>query len=573
MFTANRKRSGNAATISKISMSSACRQVHRMRMLNPAARHSLVCSRLIRRKGLSSCANFHPFLATVFDPLPNLPPPPCPPRFPTAPSPAPPPPLPPLPPPLPFRAAPPPFLLRLPLLPPPCFSSLFSFLVPLLPISHPSVLSCPRVFFPLPTSRCTSFSLFFVLSCSFSFPFSSLPACPPPGRLHCLFFLCFVRVLWLSCFLVEAPSFCCFVALAPPRAGSTAFSSYVSFPCFGFPASSLKLRRFAVLLPRAFRPPPPPPPAPLPPAPLPPVPPRPPFSSFVFALLVPLSHFPPFRLVLPSLVFSIAYFPVHFFWLVFCSILACFFHCLLPGALLLACFLFYPARFLSPFLLSRPAPPRAGSTAFSSYVSFACFGFPASSLKLRRFAVLLPLPPARAGSTAFSSYVSFACFGFPASSLKLRRFAVLLPRALRPPTPPATPPPSPAPLPPAPLLLIFFALLVPLLPISHPSVLSCPRVFFPLLTSRCTSFGLFFVLSCSFSFPFSSLPACPPPGRLHCLFFLCFVRVLVSSAFLLFGFPAASLKLRRFAVLLLQLLPRSLFPVLATIGPCPPVEN
>ena len=94
-------------------------------------------------------------------------------------------------------------------------------LVPLLPISHPSVLSCPRVFFPLPTSRCTSFSLFFVLSCSF-----------------------------LSPFLLSRP--------APPRAGSTAFSSYVSFACFGFPASSLKLRRFAVLLPL------PPGPAPLP---------------------------------------------------------------------------------------------------------------------------------------------------------------------------------------------------------------------------------------------------------------------------------------------------------------------
>ena len=217
----------------------------------------------------------------------------------------------------------------------------------------------PRVFFPLPTSRCTCFSLFFVLSCSFSFPFSSLPACPPPGRLHCLFFL-----LWLSCFLVEAPSFCCFVAPAPPRAGSTAFSSYVSFACFGFPPAPSG------------------PPRPLlpPPAPLPPPPPAPLLLIF-FCLVGPAaSHFP----TLPS-----------------CPALACFFHCLLPGALLLACFLFYPARFLSPFLLSRPAPPgpappplllmlRSRACFFSVFAlwlscclveapSFCCFVAPAAS--------------------------------------------------------------------------------------------------------------------------------------------------------------------------------------------------
>ena len=314
----------------------------------------------------------------------------------------------------------------------------------------------------------------------------------------------------------------------------------------------------------------PPPPATPPPSPGPPPPGPPPAPLLLifFALLVPLlpiSH--------PS-------------------VLSCprgFFHCLLPGALLLACFLFYPRVFFPlptsrctsfslffalscsfsfPFssLPACPPPPRAGSTALSSYVSFACFGFPASSLKLRRFAVLLPLPPPRAGSTAFSSYVSFACFGFPASSLKLRRFAVLLPRAFRPPPPPRDPsslprPPSPAP-PRPPFSSFFFALLVPLLPISHPSVLSCPRVFFPLLTSRCTSFGLFFVLSCSFSFPFSSLPACPPRAGSTAPSSYASVACLFSSAFLLFGFPAASLKLRRFAVLLLQLLLTCCLPIL-----------
>ena len=84
-----------------------------------------------------------------------------------------------------------------------------------------------------------------------------------------------------------------------------------------------------------------------------------------------------------------------------CPALACFFHCLLPGALLLACFLFYPARFLSPFLLSRPAPPgpappplllmlRSRACFFSVFAlwlscclveapSFCCFVAPAAS--------------------------------------------------------------------------------------------------------------------------------------------------------------------------------------------------
>ena len=214
----------------------------------------------------------------------------------------------------------------------------------------------PRVFFPLPTSRCTSFSLFFVLSCSFSFPFSSLPACPPPGRLHCLFFLCFVRVLWLSCFLVEAPSFCCFVAPAPPPGR---LHCLFFLCCFVAP-------------PPPSRGPPGPPPAPPPPAP-----PSPHFFLPCWSRCFP---FP----TLPS-----------------CPALACFFHCLLPGALLLACFLFYPARFLSPFLLSRPAPPgpappplllmlRSRACFFSVFAlwlscclveapSFCCFVAPAAS--------------------------------------------------------------------------------------------------------------------------------------------------------------------------------------------------
>ena len=167
---------------------------------------------------------------------------------------------------------------------------------------------------------------------------------PPPGRLHCLFFLCFVRVLWLSCFLVEAPSFCCFVA------------------------------------PRLPPPPPPRDPSSLPRPPSPRPPPRPPFSSFFLPCWSRCFPFP----TLPS-----------------CPALACFFHCLLPGALLLACFLFYPARFLSPFLLSRPAPPgpappplllmlRSRACFFSVFAlwlscclveapSFCCFVAPAAS--------------------------------------------------------------------------------------------------------------------------------------------------------------------------------------------------
>ena len=541
MFTANRKRSGNAATISKISMSSACRQVHRMRMLNPAARHSLVCSRLIRRKGLSSCANFHPFLATVFDPLPNLPPPPCPPRFPTAPFPAPPPPPPPPPAPLAFPGGPPPFLLRLPLLLPPPPASPHSFPFWSRCFQFPTLPSCPALacFFHCLLPGALLLACFFVLSCSFSFPFSSLPACPPPGRLHCLF-LCFVRVLWLSCFLVEAPSFCCFVALAPPRAGSTAFSSYVSFPCFGFPASSLKLRRFAVLLPRAFRPPPPPPPAPLPPAPLPPVPPRPPFSSFFFALLVPLSHFPPFRLVLPSLVFSIAYFPVHFF---------------------LACFLFYPRVFFPlptsrctsfslffcsillvffPLFFSlRPAPPRAGSTAFSSYVSFACFGFPASSLKLRRFAVLLPLPPARAGFhclffLCFVRVLWLSCFLVEAPS-----FCCFVAPRLAAPHPPRDPSSLPRPPSPRPPFSSFF------LPcwsrcFPFPTLPSCPALacFFHCLLPGALLLACFLFYPARFLSPFLlSRPAPPRAGSTafssYASFACLFLQRFCSLAFLL----------------------------------------
>ena len=175
-----------------------------------------------------------------------------------------------------------------------------------------------------------------------------------------------------------------------------------------------------------------------------------------------------------------------------CPALACFFHCLLPGALLLALFFVLSCSFSFPFSSLPACPPRAGSTAFSSYVSFACFGFPASSLKLRRFAVLLPLPsPGRLHCLFFLCFVRvlwLSCFLVEAPSF----CCFVAPRL---PAPPPPRDPSSLPRPPPPLLLIFFCLVGPLLPISHPSVLSFPRVFFPLLTSRCTSFGLFFVLS------------------------------------------------------------------------------
>ena len=151
-----------------------------------------------------------------------------------------------------------------------------------------------------------------------------------------------------------------------------------------------------------------PPPFPHPRPPSPPPRPPPPSSSGSPPPCLPSPHSFPF--------WSRFQFPT----LPSCPALACFFHCLLPGALLLACFFVLSCSFSFPFSSLPACPPRAGSTAFSSYVSFACFGFPASSLKLRRFAVLLPLPPPGPAPLPFLPMFSFACFGFPASSLKLR---------------------------------------------------------------------------------------------------------------------------------------------------------